>query len=254
MTQNEQERVIMMLVATAEVMGHELKPAAAMLMCEDLDGYGFQEVMTALTRCRKEITGKLTLKAIIDLLAPVGGWLSANEAWAQALPAADERNTVVWTVESRKAWFMALPLLESGDKVGARMAFIAAYDREVAQSKSAGATPQQEVSYGDDAELRRIAVTNAQDRGLLPPPRKEEALALPNLSPEKASDNRRKIAEGLRDLAKQISISAQQDREERREKHSEHMREVNRHFDEQRAARLRQQENDDDERNVPTDA
>lgn len=237
----------MMLVATAEVMGHELKPAAAMLMCEDLGEYGFQDVMVALTRCRKEITGRLTLKVIIDLLAPAGGWLSANEAWAQALPASDDRNTVVWSVESRKAWFMALPLLESGDKVGARMAFIAAYDREVAQAKSAGLTPQQEVSYGDDAELRRIAVMHAQERGLLPPPKNEEVLALPNLSPEKAEENRVRIAQGLRDLAHSLGVSKRQDEADRRERHAARMREVNQRFEEQRAEVIRIAEGDIDD-------
>lgn len=247
MTPEEQERVIQQLVVTAEVMGHEIKPTAAVVMAQDLAEYPFNAVMVALTRCRKEITGKLTLKAIIDLLAPAGGWLSANEAWAQALPAANDRNTVVWSVESRKAWFMALPLLESGDKVGARMAFIAAYDREVAQAKSAGMMPQQEVSYGDDAELRRIAVTQAQERGLLPPPKREEVLALPNLSPEKAEANRLKIAQGLRELAQSLAVSKQQDEADRRERHSKRMKEVNRRFEEERAVVIRMAEDNDDE-------
>lgn len=246
MNLQEQERMVQHLVATAEVMGHQITLNAALMMCADLDEYGFQEVMVALTRCRKELTGKLTLKAIIDLLAPAGGWLSANEAWAKALPAADDRNTVVWTVESRKAWFVALPLLDSGDKVGARMAFIAAYDREVTQAKAACQTPQHEVSYGDDADLRRMAVTQAQERGLLAPPAREETLALPNLSPEAAAKNRQKIAEGLRDLSKQLTITRKQDEADRREKHSERMREANRHFEEQRAEWLRRLESDDE--------
>lgn len=198
MTLEEKEQVLRTLVATAEVMGGEMKPTTALVMAQDLDEYPFHEVMTALNRVRKEATGKLTLKAIIDMLSPGRDWLSANEAWSLALPAADERNTVVWTREARDAFNIALPLLEEGDKIGARMAFIAAYDRSVSIAKAAGGAPNVEVSEGWDKQLRVVAVDQAVNRGILPPPRKEEALALPNLSPEQVKDNRARMAELMR--------------------------------------------------------
>ena len=198
MTLEEKEHVLRTLVATAEVMGGEMKPTTALVMAQDLDEYPFHEVMTALNRVRKEATGKLTLKAIIDMLSPGRDWLSANEAWSLALPAADERNTVVWTMEARDAFNIALPLLEEGDKIGARMAFIAAYERSVSIAKAAGGAPNVEVSEGWDKQLRAVAVDQAVNRGLLPPPRQEEALALPNLSPEQVKDNRARMAELMR--------------------------------------------------------
>lgn len=198
MTLEEKEQVLRTLVATAEVMGGEMKPTTALVMAQDLDEYPFHEVMTALNRVRKEASGKLTLKAIIDMLSPGRDWLSANEAWSLALPAADERNTVVWTREARDAFNIALPLLEEGDKIGARMAFIAAYDRSVSIAKAAGGAPNVEVSEGWDKQLRAVAVDQAVNRGLLPPPRQEEALALPNLSPEQVKDNRARMAELMR--------------------------------------------------------
>lgn len=198
MTLEEKEQVLRTLVATAEVMGGEMKPTTALVMAQDLDEYPFHEVMTALNRVRKEATGRLTLKAIIDMLSPGRDWLSANEAWSLALPAADERNTVVWTREARDAFNIALPLLEEGDKIGARMAFIAAYDRSVSIAKAAGGAPNVEVSEGWDKQLRAVAVDQAVNRGLLPPPRQEEALALPNLSPEQVKDNRARMAELMR--------------------------------------------------------
>lgn len=198
MTDDQLERVLKTLVATAEVMGHELKPTAAMVMAEDLATYPFEEVMNALNRVRKETAGRLTLKAIIDMLAPGHDWLTANEAWSLALPAADERNTVVWTREAREAFNIALPLLEEGDKIGARMAFIGAYERNVAVAKAAGAVPGAEVSEGWDKTLRTVAVEQAVTRGLLPPPRQEAVLALPNLSPEQVRDNRSRMAELMR--------------------------------------------------------
>lgn len=198
MTLEEKEQILRTLVATAEVMGGEMKPTTALVMAQDLDEYPFHEVMTALNRVRKEATGRLTLKAIIDMLSPGRDWLSANEAWSLALPAADERNTVVWTREARDAFNIALPLLEEGDKIGARMAFIAAYERSVSIAKAAGGAPNVEVSEGWDQQLRAVAVDQAVNRGLLPPPRQEEALALPNLSPEQVKDNRARMAELMR--------------------------------------------------------
>lgn len=209
MTTDEKERVIMQLVATAEIMGHELKPTTALIMADDLGEYEFSAVMIALTRCRKELTGKLTLKAILDILAPAGGWLSANEAWSRALPAADENKTVVWTEEARKAWFVALPMVQEGDK-NARMAFIAAYEREVSNAKNAGKRPQYEVSPGEDAHLREAAISQAQTEGLLAPPRRDDdtkmladgrTVTLPLLTEQEMAANRQRIGEGLRELA-----------------------------------------------------
>lgn len=233
MTLEEKEQVLRTLVATAEVMGGEMKPTTALVMAQDLDEYPFHEVMTALNRVRKEATGKLTLKAIIDMLSPGRDWLSANEAWSLALPAADERNTVVWTREARDAFNIALPLLEEGDKIGARMAFIAAYERSVSIAKAAGGAPNVEVSEGWDKQLRAVAVDQAVNRGLLPPPRKEEALALPNLSPEQVKDNRARMAELMRtwrESMRQAEANADAEqarqRQEARQKFEAHRDEV----------------------------
>ena len=239
MTEHEQERVTQLLVATAEIMGTELKPGAVMMMVSDLAEYEFAAVAMALTRCRKELTGRLTLKAILDILAPAGGWMTANEAWSIALPAVDERNTVVWTKEARDAFSIAKPLLDAGDKVGARMAFIAAYDRNVAQSKLTGAAPQQEISAGWDPGLREIAVRQAQTNGLLPPPKEQPALPAPGEAEQAAmTSSRERIAAGLKKLAASMVIAGKQRELDVIEERSERMREVNRRFDEQRAAVL----------------
>lgn len=232
MTDDQIERVLKTLVATAEVMGHELKPTAAMVMTEDLAAYPFEEVMTALNRVRKETAGRLTLKAIIDMLAPGHDWLTANEAWSLALPAADERNTVVWTREARDAFNIALPLLEEGDKIGARMAFIGAYERNVATSKAAGALPAAQVSEGWDKTLRTVAVEQAVSRRLLPPPR-QEVLALPNLSQEEVKGNRERMAalmkswrESMRQAEADAEAEQARQREEARQKFEAHRDQV----------------------------
>lgn len=180
MTPEEQEKLVLALIATAEVMGNEIKPNATLVMVDDLSMYPLGDVLQALTRVRRECTGKLTLKMILDILAPAGGWISANEAWAIALPAADEAATVVWTQEMAKAFEVARPILEGGDKIGARMAFIPAYERFVDQAKRENRVPAYEISAGWDANMRELAVRNAQTAGLLPAPKQEtKALAAP---------------------------------------------------------------------------
>lgn len=95
---------------------------------------------------------------------------SADEAWAIALRASDEAETVVWTEEIAQAWGVCLPVVESGDEVGARMAFRAAYERITADAKVAGVPAKWIVSQGHDADKRAIAIERARVAGLLPAP------------------------------------------------------------------------------------
>ena len=234
MTPEQEEQLVDMILVTAEVMGHELKPSAVMMMVSDLSGYDFAAVANTLNRCRKEQTGRLTLKGILDLLAPAGGWLTANEAWSLALPAADERNTVVWTSEASKAWSVALPLLEVGDKVGARMAFIAAYERHVSTAKSEGKQPVHEVSSGWDAAGRDLAIQQAQIAGLLPPPAPVAALP-PQTKEQQAAlvDNRAKVQAGLQALASKMRAANEPDRIARELERAERMERANAYFEKQ---------------------
>lgn len=234
MTPEQEEQLVDMILVTAEVMGHELKPSAVMMMVSDLSGYDFAAVANTLNRCRKEQTGRLTLKGILDLLAPAGGWLTANEAWSLALPAADERNTVVWTSEASKAWSVALPLLEVGDKVGARMAFIAAYERHVSTAKSEGKQPVHEVSAGWDAAGRDLAIQRSQIAGLLPPPAPVAALPPPTKEQQAALvDNRGKVQAGLQALASKMRAANEPDRIARERERAERMEKANAYFEKQ---------------------
>lgn len=212
MTIQEQEQLIMALMATAEVMGNEIKPNVALIMVDDLSMYPLADVLQSLVRVRREHSGKLTLKLILDILSPLAGWLSANEAWALALPAIDEKSTVVWTPEIAKAFEVARPILEDGDKIGARMAFIPAYDRIINQAKLANRTPSYEVSAGWCPHNRDLAIQNAVTVGLLPAPKNDPMmLAPPNetLAQKEAREaeeqaNRERLQMQLKDLAKAL--------------------------------------------------
>lgn len=193
---NEQVNLVKALAVTAEAMGTTLSDAAIDIMVMDLEGFEFNKVIAALTRCRREKRPPLTLAMIIELVSPSSGYLTANEAWALALPAEDERNTVVWSKEAREAFNSVRPILDAGDKIGARMAFIAAYDRYVGASKLAGEAPVMEVSAGWDMELRKVAVEQAVIRGFLPPPKPaEDQLLLSDLSPEARLNNIERLRE-----------------------------------------------------------
>lgn len=119
-------------------------------------------------------------------------WISANEAWAIALPAQDEANTVVWTAEIAQAWSIVSPIFADGDHVGARMAFIAAYDRLIAAAQALGALPEWKVSEGWNKGAVSGAVQNAVNTGLLPASVADKYLSPPNrLPPPKIKPDKR---------------------------------------------------------------
>lgn len=171
--------VVKALAVAAELTGTELSATALRVMASDLASFQEQSVFHALDRCRKELSGRLTLNAILDRLNDVDGRPSADEAWAMSLEAIDEAKTVVWTQEAQQAFALARPVLDLGDKVGARMAFRDAYDRIVRDNREAGITASWNASLGWDKDLRVVALKKAESAGLLPAP--QVAALLPHL-------------------------------------------------------------------------
>lgn len=95
-------------------------------------------------------------------------WPSGNEAWAMVQRADDEAETVVWTEEAKQAYFRAAkPLIDEGDRIGARMAFLDAYEKQVSAAIQANRPPTVEISEGHDPTLRRPAIEQALNHGLL---------------------------------------------------------------------------------------
>ncbi|WP_225547290.1 hypothetical protein [Chromobacterium violaceum] len=155
------------VAVTAELTGAEFSAAAQAVMVRDLLGYPKESVLRALSRCRRELTGRLTLAAILDRLDD--GRPGADEAWgvvARAL--GDESETVVWTEEMAAAAAPARELMMLGDKVGARMAFRDAYERIVSDARSERRSVTWRVSPGSDAERRVAAIVRAVELGRLP--------------------------------------------------------------------------------------
>jgi len=163
------------LAATAEMLDKAITPPVVMMMAKDLECYPKEVLAAALARVRSEHTGRLTPKSIIERIDAVTGRPGANEAWATALTALDERNTVVWTGEMMQAWEAARPVARAGDLIGARMTFIGAYERLCRAARDQRRMPEITVSEGWDTALRAGAVEKAVSLGYVPA---DSALAL----------------------------------------------------------------------------
>jgi hypothetical protein len=90
----------------------------------------------------------------------------ADEAWAIALAARDERETVVWTDEAARAWEIVRDLCES-DETGARFAFRSAYTRLCSEARARAVPVHWRVSTGHDAARREQVITEAVNTGRL---------------------------------------------------------------------------------------
>lgn len=164
------------LCATAETLGQTLSSNAAQLMAEDLAEFSMEAIGSALWSCRREVTGKLTLAAVLQRIHAEDGRPGRDEAWSIALQADDERDTVVMTGEILAALQVARPLLAVRDKVGGRMAFISAYDRLVTEARRDAVPAKWEVSIGFDPQLRIRAIEQARDLKRLPAPEADRYL------------------------------------------------------------------------------
>jgi len=147
---NAIENLMAALATTAECLGHTLSPAAAKMMAAALVVYPEEQVAQALHDCLHQLQGRLTLAAIIQRLQANDGHPSANEAWAIALEATDEYKSVALTPQIQQALSVAQPVLSTGDKVGARMAFLSTYERLLTQARQSQQAATWTLSIGFD--------------------------------------------------------------------------------------------------------
>lgn len=133
-----------------------------------LEPYSFEQVSSALsTHMRESKFPPVPADVVTRLPRESDGRPDANEAWAIALRSRDERDTVVWTQECAQAFAIALPVLNGGDEVGARMAFKAAYERLVERARAERQGACWLKSLGHDPDLRESVLTEAVRAGRL---------------------------------------------------------------------------------------
>lgn len=153
--------ILKAVAVTAELTGAELSEAALRIMSSDLSAYPEAGVVRALERCRRELKARLTLAAVLERIEEEDGRPGSDEAWAIAISAQDEAETVVWTEEIAQAFAVAQPILEAREKVGARMAFLDAYERIAREGRASGKPVRWTVSIGHDPERRATALSAA---------------------------------------------------------------------------------------------
>lgn len=163
-----------------------ISPTAKAMFFKAMAPYSIEQFRMALNaHCMDKQRGRFTPKPAdiveqIEGLTGGDGRPSDDEAWAIALTSQDEADTVVWTTETAEAYRICQPVMETGDKVGARMAFKDAYNRLIAASRQAGRPAQWVASLGWDKTRQAEVLKKAVTAGLLPAPM--ATALLPNYS------------------------------------------------------------------------
>jgi hypothetical protein len=122
------------IAVCCRITGTDLPQDAVIVMADDLARYPQDQVLGALTRCRREVRYRLTLADVIERLAD--GRPGPQEAWAIVAPTLhDEGPTIVWTDEMAQAMGVARMC---DDAVAARMAFLESYRALCQQARDAG--------------------------------------------------------------------------------------------------------------------
>lgn len=157
--------ILKAITIAAEVTQTTLSKQAMLFMEHELVGYPKQQALVALRRAARECrSGSFCLAEVIKRVDD--GRPGADEAWS--LVPQNEAVTVVWNNEICEAWGCVRDMLEDGDRVGARMAFKAAYDRIVQRNKDAGVQPEWTASLGHDSAGRESVIQQAVSQGRVP--------------------------------------------------------------------------------------
>lgn len=161
--------IVEAIAVTAELTQTTLNGPALAIMAKDLMAeFDEPTILAALTRCRMELTGRLSPAAIRKFAQESDTRPGGDEAWSIALRGFDEAATIVTNDEIAEAMAVAQPILNAGDKIGARVAFRDAYERIVRTARERGAgRPQWYPSLGYDPHGRSVAIEQAVARGLL---------------------------------------------------------------------------------------
>lgn len=200
--------LVQALAVTAELVGgRPISEFAAMAFADDLSEYPHQAVLGALKRCRREVRGNLTPADVIQRLDD--GRPGPEEAWA--LCPKNELESAVWTDEISESFFAAgLPMLLSGDDVGARMAFKETYMARLLKARADKVPARWWFSGGQNADSRQAVIDAAVTAGrlskdqallLLPPTELAERMEAKRMESLPAPQKER-----VRDLLSQLKI------------------------------------------------
>ncbi|SDY38091.1 hypothetical protein [Nitrosomonas sp. Nm58] len=163
MGKSEMEELVKAIAVTAELTGTELSIDAARVMAMDLSEYPINQVLAALTKCRRSLSGRLTVQAVISRIDD--GRPGPEEAWAMV--PRDESASIVWTDEMAQAFGIANSLICDGSTIQARMAFIESYKRLCDESREQKIPVRWTPSLGHDKRGRESVLMDAVMKGRL---------------------------------------------------------------------------------------
>ena len=151
------------VAVTAELCGKTFSDGAARVFLADLAGFDENLILGALQRCRREINGVLTVQDVLSRIDD--GRPGPEQAWAM-IPQS-ENQSVVWTEEMANAFGVARGLLDSGEKVAARMAFKEVYIKLVSDARDGKTKVSWTPSLGHDRHGREAVLSEAVNLGRL---------------------------------------------------------------------------------------
>lgn len=220
-----------LLAATMDVYGRPITTAFVDIFFAALGSHDFQTVREALSRHIQDPDGGRFAPKPADLIRQIQSGKAADgrpgreEAWAIAQLAADESRTVVLSDEIIGALEVARPLIESRDKVAARLAFTEAYDRLVSERRAAAEPLKWHVSLGTDKHGRIQAIEQAKSLGRLPAPTADlmiadmretpisaDGLAIAGLLGGPSAAKPEELRAKWQELRKQVAGKARQDK------------------------------------------
>lgn len=187
MNADEKRAFAELLTAALELYNKTPAKATLTLWWQTLERFEYQAVATAFSAyIADQNAGRFppTPAGILAHLNAADGRPDSDEAWSIALESFDEARTICVTPEILEARSIAAPIMDAGDKIGARMAFRAAYDRAVKRARGNGDQARWSLSLGHDSAQREPAIRRAVDLGrlgveqaskLLPSPKPEGA-------------------------------------------------------------------------------
>lgn len=168
MNESDKGEFAQLLTGVMDVYGAKATNASLTIWWAALSRYSFAAVSRALSsHVQDAVAGKFAPKPadLIGRLQSLDGRPGPEEAWSM-IPR-DEANSVVWTDEMAQAWGVAQPLLNEGDQVAARMAFLERYRQLVQAAREKGEPAKWMPSLGFDKAGREAALIDARDRGRL---------------------------------------------------------------------------------------
>ena len=156
----QQEQIVKQIAVTAEVCGATVSAAVLGLMAKDLSRYPSTQVLGALDRCRREVSGRFTLASIIERLDD--GRPGPEAAWA--LCPMSESDSAYWTEEAAQAYFTVCSI---DDETARRMAFREEYKRRLQVARGDVEPVNWWFSQGLDVDGRLRCLQSAVSAGYL---------------------------------------------------------------------------------------